>query len=62
MEGSLAPVACLEDADFAERGADCVTQEVWAKIQAAIDDVVDNITLADLVIRYQEKSEPMYVI
>lgn len=61
MEGSLAPVRCLEEesCDMASR---CVTQEVWAKIQEAVEDVVDHITLADLVARYQEKTEPIYII
>ncbi len=42
MEGSLAPVSCLEEesCDMASR---CVTQEVWAKIQEAVEDVVDHI-------------------
>jgi Rrf2 family protein len=61
LEGSLAPVSCLEE-DICDRASTCVTQEVWAKIQKAVEDVVDHITLEDLVTRYQEKSEPMYVI
>lgn len=63
MEGSLAPVSCLENEDGScDRVASCVTYEIWQKIQTAVEDVVDNITLADLVARYQEKNEPMYMI
>lgn len=63
MEGSLAPVSCLESEDGScDRTSGCVTLEVWQKIQQAVDDVVDNITLADLVARYQEKTEPIYII
>jgi len=61
LEGSLAPVSCLEE-DNCERISRCVTMEVWEKIQRAVDDVVDNITLADLVTRYHEKAEPIYII
>jgi Rrf2 family protein len=61
MEGSLAPVNCLEE-EKCDRASSCVTQEVWSKIQAAVEDVVDHITLADLVARYQEKNEPIYII
>lgn len=61
MEGSLAPVNCLEE-EHCNRTACCVTQEVWSKIQEAVENVVDNITLADLVARYQEKTEPIYMI
>jgi Rrf2 family protein len=61
MEGSLAPVSCAEE-ESCDRISSCVTHEVWHKIQKAVDDVVDNITLADLVTRYQEKTEPIYII
>ncbi|MGN0299401.1 MAG: RrF2 family transcriptional regulator [Lachnospiraceae bacterium] len=50
MEGSLAPVACVEeDASFCEREDCCATLIVWKKINQAINDVVDNITLQDLL-------------
>jgi Rrf2 family protein len=61
LEGSLAPVNCLEE-NNCERISRCVTMEVWEKIQRAIDEVVDNISLADLVARYHEKAEPIYII
>lgn len=61
MEGSLAPVSCAEE-ESCDRMSGCVTQEVWQKIQKAVEDVVDHITLADLVTRYQEKTEPIYII
>ena len=49
-EGSLAPVACLEDeVNACPRAQECVTLSVWEKLYAAINGVVDNITLADLV-------------
>ena len=48
-EGSLAPVACVEESDSCEKVNDCVTHMVWQKINDAINDVVDHITLADLV-------------
>lgn len=49
-EGSLAPVACLEPGDGScPRGERCLTIGVWKKLYAAINDVIDNITLADLV-------------
>ena len=49
-EGSLAPVACVEeDAEPCERVQSCATYVVWKKLYSAICDVVDNITLEDLV-------------
>lgn len=55
-EGSLAPVACLEDEENQCQRADfCATLEVWKKLGNAINDVVDHITLADLVTWQKEK-------
>ena len=48
IEGSLSPVACLTDTTCA-RQCCCATVEVYRKIDRAIDQVVDGITLADLV-------------
>ena len=54
-EGSLAPVSCADGVGCSERADRCVTVEVWREIQAAVDGVVDHLTLADLVRRYHEK-------
>ena len=56
-EGSLAPVACVEEEGSCERKVDCVTVEVWKRLNQAISDVVDHITLADLVALQEEKRE-----
>ena len=56
LEGSLAPVGCAQDKDCCGRAEQCVTQEVWQQVMAAVSSVVDRITLADLVGRYHEKT------
>ena len=56
LEGSLAPVGCAEDKSCCGRAAQCVTQEVWEQIAAAVAGVVDHITLADLMARAQAKT------
>lgn len=49
-EGSLAPVACVEeDAVDCERQKGCVTYLLWKKINEAVSSVVDTVTLKDLV-------------
>ena len=49
-EGSLAPVACIEDDEIVcDRQQQCVTSIVYKKINDAISGVVDNITLQELV-------------
>lgn len=56
-EGSLAPVLCIEDGgESCERNERCPTFMVWEKIYQAVSDVVDNITLADLVAEQERLS------
>lgn len=58
MEGSLAPVACVEgSSNPCGRAAQCVTAEVWEEIHKAVTDIVDNITLADLLKRQEKKCQ-----
>lgn len=55
-EGSLAPVPCVEeDALLCGRADQCATVEVWKKLNQAVNDVVEHITLADLVAIQKEK-------
>lgn len=57
MEGSLAPVACVEDKNknSCDRINECVTFNLWKKLKDAIDEVVDHYTLADLVEEARQK-------
>ncbi|MCR5793339.1 MAG: Rrf2 family transcriptional regulator [Lachnospiraceae bacterium] len=49
-EGSLAPVSCLEFEDnTCERRDECVTLELWKRIDDAVSGVVDHITLEDML-------------
>ena len=49
-EGSLAPVACLEqDVNDCARAADCVTLPVWEGLYKVITDYLDGITLQELI-------------
>ena len=57
-EGSLAPVACLDTgAVVCERADTCETLEVWKELYDAINQVVDGVTIADLVERRQQHLE-----
>jgi Rrf2 family protein len=57
IEGSLVPVACMEDEpNQCPRSGTCVTLDVWKQVDDAVSSVVDSITLADLVRKAQEKT------
>ncbi len=50
IEGSLAPVDCLDDdKNRCPRCDDCITLYVWEKIYDAVNKVVDEITVQDLI-------------
>ena len=62
-EGSLAPVECLsENALPCERSGKCATIEVYRRVYDAVNNVVDNTTLQDLLEIEQEKVADNYVI
>ena len=52
IEGNLSSVKCLEESpNKCDRCNNCVTIEVWKQINDAVNNVIDNITLQDLVDR-----------
>ena len=57
-EGSMAPVACLEgDAEECGRRGTCETLQVWQELYAAINGVIDHVTIADLVERSRRRRD-----
>jgi Rrf2 family cysteine metabolism transcriptional repressor len=55
LEGSLAPVHCVDEPETCSRSEACVTRDVWAEVKGAVESVLGSITLADLVERQGEK-------
>lgn len=56
LEGSLAPVSCVDGSECCGRAEQCVTLDVWRQIQQAVSGVVDHITLGDLVEKQKGKA------
>lgn len=57
-EGSMAPVTCLEEgAVECERCDTCETLEVWREVYEAVNQVIDNVTIADLVEKRKKRLE-----
>lgn len=62
-EGNLSPQACVgENAMPCENKATCVTSMIWEKLDKAIFDVLDNMTLEDLVDWQQQVAADYYTI
>jgi Rrf2 family protein len=58
IEGSLAPVACMEaDVNDCPRQGGCATLRLWKMLDDAIENVVEHVTLADLVAWQTELDE-----
>lgn len=57
LEGPIAPVECVneEDPECCLRADYCVTRNLWEKVKASIEEVLDSTTLEDLV-REAEKA------
>lgn len=53
-EGSLAPVECVVEAGLCPREKGCASRILWGKLNQAINGVVDQVTLADLL-EWEEK-------
>ena len=65
LEGSIAPVECLNDPKYCPRSDLCVTRDVWGEMEKAISGVLESTTLQDLVERHKQKESPqeaMYYI
>jgi len=51
LEGPIAPVDCVneQNLDCCKKIGFCVTRSVWIKVRDSINEVVDSISLADLL-------------
>ena len=54
MEGSTAPVECVDNAQVCSRSDSCVTRKVWAAVKKSMDEVLESTTLKDLVNQEKE--------
>lgn len=65
LEGSTAPVECINSPETCPRSELCATRDVWWEVKKAMDGVLASITLHDLVERQKNKEqskEAMYYI
>jgi Rrf2 family protein len=55
LEGSIAPVACVDDPKLCKRVDTCITHDIWKKMKKAMLDVLKSITLEDMVEMQRKK-------
>ena len=56
LEGSMAPAECVDDSQVCQRAQLCVTRDIWAKVKEATDNILESITLQDMVERQNKKN------
>ena len=57
-EGSLSPVACLdEEINQCARAPFCKTLSLWTGLNKVINDYLDSVTLQDMLEHYRESAE-----
>ena len=62
-EGSLAPIACLDqEPNLCERSEGCITLPIWQGLYNLIKDYLDGITLQDILDQQESRLGNDYVI
>lgn len=55
LEGSIAPVECVNHPEICLRSDLCVTRDIWGELKKAMNGVLEATTLQDLVERQRQK-------
>ncbi len=62
LEGPVTTVECVEDENYCARVADCMARHLWMQVNQAIRNVLQSVTLQDLVDRAKDKGSLAYQI
>ena len=62
LEGSIAPVECVNDPKYCSRSDFCVTRDIWSELRKVMNGVLESTTLQDLVDRQKRKEQPEEVM
>ncbi len=56
LEGPVSIVDCVNEAGLCERAQGCVAREIWGQLNEAIENVLEGLSLQDLLTRQEEKN------
>ena len=59
LEGSIAPVECVNNPEVCTRSASCATRDIWGELKTVMEGVLESTTLQDLVERQKKKEQPI---
>ena len=55
LEGSIAPVDCVDDPESCHRVDFCATRDIWVELKEAMANILKSVTLEELAQRQKEK-------
>ncbi len=55
VEGSLAPVPCVDNANLCARADVCATRDLWGRLKQLVSRELESISLADLTVEQEKK-------
>jgi len=58
LEGSTAPVECVDNPATCSRSELCAARDIWTEIKMAVNGVLEGTTLQDLAERQRRKENP----
>jgi Rrf2 family transcriptional regulator, cysteine metabolism repressor len=62
LEGSLAPIACLDDPEGCPRTSHCCLHDVWQQVYESTFTILDSVTIADLAAKARTNGAARYSI
>lgn len=54
LEGSLAPLACVDDPESCTKSGGCVQRDVWEQVRDATQAILENVSIGDLAKKERE--------
>ena len=62
LEGSLSPIACLDNGECTKPGV-CAQREVWEQVRRATQEILNRVTIEDLAVKERQAAPgPRYYI
>jgi Rrf2 family transcriptional regulator, cysteine metabolism repressor len=57
LEGSVAPVECIENPDVCKRAEFCAARDMWSELQEVMNDYLKTMTLQELAAKQKSKGQ-----
>jgi Rrf2 family cysteine metabolism transcriptional repressor len=62
LEGPVTTAECVDNEDYCSRVPACAARQIWAQIQHAVENVLQSVTLQDMVDRARDNGALDYQI